>query len=103
MFFAFIIYCIYFSEDVHLIAEVARSQFLLTAFVSQPAFLHLFVSRLSLLIQYLNVSLAYIHFSKRFHVFPLLKYHNVPRLNSLTKRTNRKGARKKSQQRLESD
>ena len=43
---------IYFSEVVELIAEVARSYFLLIAFISLQAFSHLFVSHLFLLIQY---------------------------------------------------
>ena len=51
-FFAFIIHSIYFSESLQLIAEVAKSQFLLIVFISQQVFSHLFVSHLFSRIQY---------------------------------------------------
>ena len=38
IFFAFMIHSIYFSEGAQLNAEVAKSQFLLTAFISKQAF-----------------------------------------------------------------
>ena len=50
-FSAFIIHRIYFSEGVHMITEVAKSQFLLDAFISQQAFSHLFVSHLFFRVQ----------------------------------------------------
>ena len=54
-FFAVIIHCIYFSEGLQLIEEVARLQFLLIAFISQQAFPHLFVSHLFLLTIYVYI------------------------------------------------
>ena len=63
---------VYFSEGLQLIindttlltinylhyhiVEVARSQFLLITFISQPAFSHLFVAHLFSLIQYLLIA-----------------------------------------------
>ena len=44
LFFAFIIHRIYFSEGLQLIAEVARSQFLLIILISQQDFLLLFLT-----------------------------------------------------------